>query len=268
MSEQHAPAQPPRPVVLAIGGHDPSGGAGIQADIETIHALGGQPVTLVTAQTAQNTQRFERCLAVAAPELRRQAELLLQDVSVDVIKIGLLPSAEVADVVIGIVASLDRLPVVLDPVLAAGAGTELADEATLRALRQLLARVIVVTPNSHEARQLSGKQQITEAAEALLASGCRHVLITGTHEQTPEVTNTLYSTTRCLSWTWPRLAPIYHGSGCTLASAVATLLGTGLAMDSAAGLAQEYTWHALREGWALGKGQYHPRRLCGTASLF
>jgi hydroxymethylpyrimidine/phosphomethylpyrimidine kinase len=135
-------------------------------------------------------------------------------------------------------------------------------------LRQLLSRVIIVTPNSNEARQLSGKQDLTEAAEALLSFGCRHVLITGTHEQTPAVTNTLYSTTRRLSWTWPRLARNYHGSGCTLASALATLLGTGLAMDSAAGLAQEYTWHALSEGWALGKGQYHPRRLGRMASLF
>ncbi|MGQ0659038.1 MAG: bifunctional hydroxymethylpyrimidine kinase/phosphomethylpyrimidine kinase [Chromatiales bacterium] len=249
------------PVVLAIGGHDPTGGAGIQADFETIHSLGGRPITLITALTAQNTQRFEGCMAVEVAALRRQAELLLQDIEPRAIKIGLVPSTAIAEVVGSLSASTAAAPVVLDPVLAAGTGTAIADEATVKALRSLLPQVTVITPNSHEARRLSGEEALDVAAERLLALGCRHVLVTGTHEPSATVDNTLYSETRRSTWSWERLPQVYHGSGCTLASALATLLGYGFDIEAAATLAQEYTWRTLKEAQLIGHGQWHPRRM-------
>ena len=249
------------PVVLAIGGHDPSGGAGIQADIETIHVLGGQPVTLITSLTAQNTQRFERCIAVSPEQFREQAELLLEDIDVQAIKIGLVPTPGLADVIGSLLQERASVKVVCDPVLVSGTGTATADTATVDALRRLLPLVTVATPNSEEARRLSGEGDLEVAAGRLLELGCKHVLVTGTHEDTPTVANTLYSVTRRMTWTWERLPHVYHGSGCTLASALATLLAHGLEVDSAATLAQEYVWRTLKNGYPLGRGQYHPSRL-------
>ncbi len=257
---QRDPARGP-PVVLAAGGHDPSGGAGIQADIETIVALGGQPVTLVTALTAQNTGLFATCTAVDGATLAQQAELLRQDLQFDAIKIGLLPSAGIASVIGSLLGTSAPCPVVLDPVLAAGAGRPIADDALMEGLRGLLQRVTVITPNSVEARRLTGENSLEAAAECLLKSGCPNVLITGTHESGVTVDNTLYTATRRTTWNWTRLPNTYHGSGCTLASALATLLARSLDIEAAATLAQEFTWLALRGGRQIGRGQWHPRRL-------
>jgi hydroxymethylpyrimidine/phosphomethylpyrimidine kinase len=249
------------PIVLAIGGHDPCGGAGIQADIEAIHANGGYPTTLVTALTAQNTTRFAESLAADADALLRQAELLTQDMAPKAIKVGLIPEQRVGEALAGLLRDVGSVPIVLDPVMAAGAGQPILEAAMLDTLRALLPVTTIVTPNVQEACALGGERDPEAAARSLIERGARFVLLTGTHAPTEEVINTLYSATSCRRWRWPRLPHVYHGSGCTLAAALAAWLARGADIDSAATLAQEYTWRSLRHGLLLGHGQHHPRRL-------
>jgi hydroxymethylpyrimidine/phosphomethylpyrimidine kinase len=165
------------------------------------------------------------------------------------------------------VASLLRehpsLPVVVDPVLAAGGGAQLADEALLQVYRNvILPRASVATPNAAEARRLApGAGDIAVAAAAILAMGTTHVLITGADERTPQVVNILFSRGGGRKdFTWPRLPGRYHGSGCTLASTLAALLARGIPVEDAVQEAQRYTWHTLESAWRLGRGQLIPNR--------
>lgn len=250
------------PVVLCLSGHDPTGGAGVQADIEILRQLGCHPVTVVTALTAQDT-RDVRAIYPQDPEpFLCQARLLLADMPVSAIKIGLLGSAGIAMAVARLIDEAGPLPVVLDPILAAGGGHELADAALLRALRdELLSRARVVTPNTPEARRLTGHREPAACAQDLLNRGCQNVLLTGAHEDGPEVVNRWYRMGMMEETRWPRLPGSYHGSGCTLASALAGGLALGLAMPDAIAEAQRMTWEALRDGYPLGSGQWLPRRL-------
>lgn len=249
------------PVVLAMGGHDPCGGAGIQADIEAIHANGGYPATLVTALTAQNTSRFTECIATDAGALMRQGALLTEDMAPRAIKVGLIPDRSVGEALAGFLQNAGGVPIVLDPVMAAGAGQRILGADMIDTLWGLLPLTTIVTPNIPEACALGGARDPEEAARGLLRRGARYVLLTGTHAATEAVINTLYGPAACRRWRWPRLPYDYHGSGCTLAAALATWLARGADIDSAATLAQEYTWRSLRDGLMLGRGQRHPRRL-------
>jgi hydroxymethylpyrimidine/phosphomethylpyrimidine kinase len=254
------------PVVLAIGGHDPCGGAGIQADIEAINANGGYPATLVTALTAQNTSQFAECVATEPQTLLRQAALLTDDMAARAIKLGLIPDASVGAALAGLLAGAAGIPIVLDPVMAAGAGGLNLGPEMAGALRSLLPLTTVVTPNTDEACALGETRDPDAGARRMLDLGAPFVLLTGTHGATDDVVNTLYSPTGRKRWHWPRLPHVYHGSGCTLAAALATWLARGADIDSAASIAQEYTWRSLRGGLQLGHGQFHPRRLAITPS--
>jgi hydroxymethylpyrimidine/phosphomethylpyrimidine kinase len=155
--------------------------------------------------------------------------------------------------------------VVLDPVLASGRGDALADAETMQVLRSaLLPRTTVLTPNSLEARRLAGAApdaNLPECARTLAKLGCKYVLVTGTHETGAEVVNTLYSARGVVREDrWPRLPGSYHGSGCTLAAAIAALLAKGLEVERAVQQAQEYTWKALAAGFSPGHGQVIPNR--------
>jgi len=253
------------PVVLAAGGHDPCAGAGIQADIEAIAAQGCLAVTLITALTAQNTRGAVRCDPVDPGAFREQARVLIDDVPVAAVKIGLLPSVALVEAMAQVLRTLPPCPIVLDPVLAAGAGGALAEEAVGGALlERLFPHVTVATPNSIEARRLVPRaRDPAQAARALLERGCGYVLVTGGHEQTAnEVENVLYGPGDALErHGWPRLPHQYHGSGCTLAAALAARLAAGESVPEAARAAQCYTFAALQAGFALGHGQWHPRRL-------
>jgi hydroxymethylpyrimidine/phosphomethylpyrimidine kinase len=147
-------------------------------------------------------------------------------------------------------------------VLASGRGDTLADDNLVAALRaDLLPRATVLTPNSVEARRLAGREALDECPPALLDMGCRHVLVTGTHEDTAEVVNTLYARDGTpIAERWPRLPGSYHGSGCTLASALAAALARGLDVAAASHDAQAYTWNALKAGFRPGSGQFLPGR--------
>lgn len=250
------------PVVLALSAHDPSGAAGVQADIESCNANGVVCVSVLTALTAQNTARFDALLPQSPEHFRKQAELLLADIRIDAVKIGLIGSAELVDEIAIVLRRVPGLPVVLDPVLHAGTGTALSTDALLARIRsELLPLTTVVTPNLKEARQLTGVDDRDNAAQVLLERGCRSVLITGADEPTGKVINSLYRPGSAARHDeWERLPGVYHGSGCTLAAAIAAGLARGNDIETAVAGAQHYCWQALKHGYRLGHAQLHPKR--------
>ena len=245
----------PPPLVLSFAATDPTGGAGLQADVLTLAALGCHPLSVATAITVQDTHGVARVQPIDARLVAEQAERLLAELAVAAFKIGVVASAANAQAIAAVLSALPRVPVVLDPVLASGRGDSLADAAVLATMREhLLPRTTVLTPNALEARTLGG------VAECL-ARGCRYVLVTGTHADTPEVVNTLHEAGGIVREDrWPRLPGSYHGSGCTLASAIAARLAHGDAVPKAVRAAQDYTWHALERGFRPASGQYLPVR--------
>ena len=253
---------PDRPIVLSIAGHDPCGGAGIQADIETLAALGCHAATVISSLTLQDSQNVHQVRTLPADWLEEQLEILFQDYPVACIKIGLLGDAETARMLGRVLRGRPKIPLVIDPVLAAGGGTPLATGQLIEALlEQLLPLATVITPNSPEARQLSGEQTLDACADRLLERGCEAVLITGTHEESGEVVNRLYRpNVPVTSESWPRLGHSYHGSGCTLASAIAAGLARGKPLQEAVSAAQAHTWNSLAAGWRPGHGQHLPDR--------
>ena len=243
------------PLVLTFAASDPTGGAGLQADVLTLASLGCHPLSVVTALTVQDTSGVEQLEAVDAELVRRQASRLLAESRVAAFKLGVLGSEANVRAIAQVVAEHARVPLVLDPVLASGRGDVLASEAMIEALLELIVpRATLATPNSLEARRLGGEKR-------LLERGCRYVLVTGTHEPGAEVINRLFGPHGLVREDrWPRLPGSYHGSGCTLASAIAAALASGLDVPAAVRDAQEYTWQALSSGFRPGKGQYIPDR--------
>ena len=258
------------PIVLTFAASDPSAGAGMQADILTIASMGCHPLTVVTAITVQDTSGVDDVQSIEAELVMNQARTVLEDMPVAAFKIGLLGSVENIAVIAEIISDYSEIPLVLDPVLSSGRGDELANEDMLEAMRELLIpQTTILTPNSLEARRLiqdedneDDNPDLAECAKRLVELGCEYVLITGTHENTPTVVNSLYGENGLIrSDSWPRLPGIYHGSGCTLASAIAALLANGLPMEEAVREAQEYTWETLKYGFRPGMGQHIPDRL-------
>ena len=256
------------PIVMTFSGHDPCGGAGIQADIESLVSLGCQAVPVITALTIQDTSGVHAFTPLSAEQVTAQARTVLEDMPVSAFKIGMLGSAENAQAIHAIRQDYPDLPLVLDPVLASGGGTELGTAGLLDAMRSLLLpHTTVLTPNSLEARALAPQaQSLDDCAFTLLEQGSEYVLITGTEdalrEDSPQVVNTLYHEQQLLeTFTWERLPHSYHGSGCTLAASIAGLLAHGLEPFQAINEAQEFTWNALRHGHRPGQGQYLPDRL-------
>ncbi|HEV7412040.1 MAG TPA: bifunctional hydroxymethylpyrimidine kinase/phosphomethylpyrimidine kinase [Casimicrobiaceae bacterium] len=256
------------PVVLTFAASDPSGGAGIQADILTLASMGCHPLSVITAITVQDTLGVEAVQPIDADWVADQARCLLEDMPVDAFKIGALGSVENIAAIAEILSDYPDVPLILDPVLASGRGDELANDEMLHALRELLLpRTTILTPNSMEARRLADVEDEEEpslatCANRLIESGCEFVLITGTHEPTPQVVNTLYGKSGVVrSDSWQRLPGNYHGSGCTLASAIAAMLANGLDLPEAVREAQDYTWHTLQKAYRPGMGQFLPDRL-------
>jgi len=256
------------PIVLTFAASDPSGGAGVQADILTLASMGCHPLSVVTAITVQDTLGVEGVQAIDAEWVADQARCLLEDIPVDAFKIGVLGSVEIVAAIAEIVSDYPDVPLVLDPVLASGRGDEFTTDEMIDAIRELLLpHTTIVTPNSMEARRLANVDDdpdatLAQCAERLIAMGAANVLITGTHETTPDVVNTLYAKSGVVRTdTWARLPGSYHGSGCTLASAIAAMLANGLDLPDAVREAQEYTWHTLQKAYRPGMGQHLPDRL-------
>ena len=266
------------PIVLSFAASDPTGGAGIQADIMTLASMGCHPLTVITAITVQDTAGVEDILAIDPDWVSDQARSLLEDVPVAAFKLGLLGSVENIVAIAEIIADYPDIPLIFDPVLASGRGDQFANEDMVDAMLELLLpQTTIITPNSLEARRLTLSEEnedqdedaaggreyadLAECARRLIVAGSEFVLITGTHENTEQVANTLYGSHGMVrSDKWERLPGSYHGSGCTLASAIAANLANGLEMAEAVKDAQEYTWQALAAGFRPGMGQHLPDR--------
>ena len=257
------------PIVMVFAASDPSGGAGLQADIMTLSSMGCHPLSVLTALTVQDSAGVEDAMAIDADWVADQARALLEDMPVAAFKIGMLGSVENIAAIAEIISDYPEIPLVLDPVLASGRGDELASEDMIAAMRELLLpQTTLLTPNSLEARRLAQDEEndddhpdLAECARRLIGAGSEFVLVTGTHEHSVQVVNTLYGENGLIrSDAWERLPGSYHGSGCTLASAIAANLANGLDMAEAVRDAQDYTWQALANGFRPGMGQYLPDR--------
>ena len=257
------------PLVLAFAASDPSGGAGMQADILTLASMGCHPLSVLTAITVQDTLGVEGIMALDAEWVADQARCLLEDMPVDAFKIGVLGSVENIAAIAEIVSDYPDVPLVLDPVLASGRGDELAsdDDDRARCASSCCRRRRSSRPTARSAPARRGRRRRRAVARrraraALLELGAEYVLITGTHEATPQVVNTLYGQDGVVRTdTWQRLPGSYHGSGCTLASAIAAMLANGLELPEAVREAQDYTWHTLKKAYRPGMGQFLPDRL-------
>jgi len=259
---------PSLPAVLTFAASDPTSGAGLQADLLALASMGCYPLSVVTALTVQDTAGVESVLAIDPDWVADQARCVLEYMPVAAFKVGMLGSTEIVTIVAEVVSDYPDVPLVLDPVLASGRGDEFAGEDMVSAIRELLVpQSTVVTPNVMELRRLAGEDDhgdaaLADCAQTLLDSGCEYVLVTGTHDSTADVVNTLYHRSGVVrSDTWQRLPGSYHGSGCTLAAALAANLARGLDIGEAVFEAQDYTWHALARAFRPGMGQHLPDRL-------
>ena len=252
-----------KPIVMCFSGLDPTGGAGIQADIETLFSAGCHCAPVVTCLTVQNTQNALGITATNPALLVQQARAVLEDMPVKCFKVGLLADVQSIEVLHTLFKDYPRIPVVLDPVLNAGGGFEFGGQEIIDAIKSLLLPLTkVLTPNTEELKQLAPLADTLDAgAHELLESGCQHILVTGTHATTPDVENRLYSTHQdVVAFNWPRLENNYHGSGCTLAAAIAGYLAHDLDYHAAIQQAQRFTWESLSHGFRIGFGQHLPNR--------
>lgn len=258
------------PCVMTFAATDPSSGAGLQADILTLASIGCHPLSVVTGITAQDTVGVEGVMAVDADWVNEQARTILEDVKVSAFKLGVLGSVENVTVVAEIMADYPDVPLLIDPILTSGRGDELSNDEMQAAMCELLfPQATLITPNSIEARRLAFYDEgdeiksiaLEESAQRLLGMGTEYVFITGTHERSTDVVNSLYGVDGLIKeYHWERLPGSYHGSGCTLTSAIAACLAHGLTIEEALQEAQEYTWQALKHAFRPGMGQFIPDR--------
>ena len=250
-----------KPIVLVIAGHDPSGGAGIQADIESIASAGCYAISVITSLTAQNTDKITKISSQDPCFFREQIKLIFDDFNISACKIGMVSSPEIVSVIHEELSNI-KVPIVLDPIINSGTGKNLSSKKTYeKILSELLPLSMIITPNSLEAKILTETDDLKIAANKLLGYGTKSVLITGSHEKTNAVLNTLYEKDSLpVKYEWKRLAGSFHGSGCTLSSRIAANIALGNNLQNAVEDAQEYTWQTLNNGLKLGKRQIHPNR--------
>lgn len=251
-----------KPHVLVLSGLDPSGGAGIQADIQAITALGCHPLPVLTCLTVQDTHNVHGAEAVDADLIHRQLLCLEGDTPIHAIKTGALGDESVIEVLAEFLDNREPLPYVLDPVIKAAGGGELADEKLVAAmLEQLFPRASVVTPNGPELTQLGGNADEAEAAKALLGHGCDAVLGTGGHGTGEFITNRLFNADGSdRHWQQPRIGGEYHGSGCTLAAGISAGMARGQTLEAAIETGQDFVAASIRGALRVGGGQPVPDR--------
>jgi hydroxymethylpyrimidine/phosphomethylpyrimidine kinase len=253
-----------KPCVLVFAGLDPSGGAGLSADLQAVAGQGAHALTVCTALTVQDNDRVFGVQPVEADMVHRQAWALIGKCAISAVKIGIAGSAANALAIAEVIAHLrerqPELPVVLDPVLASGHGDLLSRDDAVQALAPLLPLTTIITPNGPEAQALGDATRPDAQAQALRARGCRHILVTGGHGDGADIVNRWYGPGVPREWRWARLAGEFHGSGCTLASAIAGQLGLGVPIAVALEHAQRYTDLALRDAYAIAEGQRIPLR--------
>ncbi|TWC68434.1 hydroxymethylpyrimidine/phosphomethylpyrimidine kinase [Herbaspirillum sp. SJZ099] len=275
----NASYRPTPPCVLVFSGSDPSGGAGMQADIPAISALGCHPLSVPTALTVQDNVSVFAVHALDPELVRHQAQVLIDRFDIAAVKLGIAGSRDNAEAIAALIGQLrarnPALPVVLDPVLANGKGDNLSKDDAARVIEPLYALATVITPNLNEARRLCGDVPPGRQAAALMRRGCGHVLLKGGHgPQESDVVNRWYgqppdagqgedadAAEESARWRWARLPDEFHGSGCTLAAALSALLARGFEMHDAIAGAQDYCQHALATSYAIAAGQRIPNRV-------
>lgn len=248
--------------VLICAGSDSSGGAGIQADIKTVTMLGAYATTAVTALTAQNTRGVFGIIAVPPAFVRQQMMLVLDDIGADAIKTGMLYDAATIETVAAVIEEqAPGVALVVDPVMVASAGTPLLDPGALDVLKtRLIARAAIITPNLPEAEALLGRKipdaaAMEEAARAMLVLGPRAVLLKGGHLASDIITDVLATRSTLDRFSFPRIHTTHtHGTGCTLASAIAAGLAQGMELKSAVARARDYVRRAIETAPGLGQG--------------
>lgn len=254
--------RPPR--VLAIAGSDSSGGAGIQADIKTIAMLGGYAMTAITTVTAQNSVGVQAIAPMSGDVVHTQIRSCIDDIGVDAIKIGMLHDVEIIEAVASALNSLGDVPVILDPVMIATSGAALIDPAAIDALQaRLFPRATLITPNLPELghllkRNLTDSSQLAEAAEELACQTGAAVLAKGGHTSDRRIIDILYmpgDNARAVQFDHARIdTPHTHGTGCTLSSAIATLLGHGQPLEHAVRLGRNFVRAAIENAPGYGQG--------------
>ena len=245
--------------ILIVAGSDSGGGAGIQADIKTVTMLGGHAMTAVTAITAQNTQGVTAVHPIPAETILAQIDAVVSDIGVDAVKIGMIGSAFAAEQVASRLEQLKAeqpgVPIVFDPVMVATSGSSLADEPTIAAFGRLMDVATISTPNLPELKRLTSEEDPVAAALHLVGRhGCA-VLIKGGHEEGDALADALIETDNMTSWQGQRIdTTSTHGTGCTLASAIAVFLAQGSTLADSVARAREFVRVALREAPGLGGG--------------
>jgi hydroxymethylpyrimidine/phosphomethylpyrimidine kinase len=252
-------------IALTIAGSDSSGGAGIQADLKTFTALGVYGAAVITALTAQNTRGVTGVEPVRAPFVFAQIEAVLSDLAVGAIKTGMLANADIVEAVARILRAAPSRPLVVDPVMVATSGDVLlAPDAVEAVKRDLMPLATLATPNLAEAAWLLGgkiaetEAEAAEQARALLAFGCKAVLVKGGHGGGETAVDILCDSAGIERFERPRIdTPHTHGTGCTLSAAVAGLMAQGAPLREAVGRAKAFVWEALMHGRDLrvGKGR-------------
>ncbi len=265
MSDQETrqEGQAPRGRVLSIAGSDSGGGAGVQADIKTVTALGGYAATAITAVTVQNTRGVSDVHHVPPGVIAAQIDAVLSDIGADAIKIGMLATTAVVSTV---AEALDAAgwpaPVILDPVMIAKGGAPLLADAAVDALaRELLPRAALITPNAPEAERITGvaiggPEDLVAAGAALIEMGAQAALVKGGHLSGAHVTDVLVRRAGApVVWRSARIDTRHtHGTGCTLASAIAAHVAQGCDLEQAVGLARAYVHAAIAHAPGLGAG--------------
>ncbi|MHA3787630.1 bifunctional hydroxymethylpyrimidine kinase/phosphomethylpyrimidine kinase [Flavobacterium hauense] len=241
------------PVVLTIAGTDPTGGAGIQADLKTFAALGCYGMSVITALVAQNTCGVRSIHSVPSEFVKAQLEAVLEDIQPDAIKIGMVHSVELVNVIAEVLGNYPQIPVVFDPVMIATSGHRLIEEDTVAAIAEKLFPLAkVITPNMDEAALLAGipvktVEDMYEAAARIMSLGCESLLLKGGHLQSQKLTSMLVNAADLVKEYYSdKIETInMHGSGCTLSSAIAAYLARGLELKDAVTKAQEYVHDAI-----------------------
>jgi len=251
--------------VLIVAGSDSGGGAGIQADIKTVTALGGFAMTALTAVTAQNTSGVSRIDYMAPDMVAEQMTMVLEDIGADVIKLGMLGNAGIMEAVGQVLAKYPCIPCVIDPVMVATSGAKLMAPDGEVALARLYKRCFMLTPNLPELEMLHGnalscRDDMLEAARGLARSqGIEWVLAKGGHLTGPHLTDILVHRETTRFYTDERIETLHtHGTGCTLASAIATGLAQGLDAPAAVTRARHYVRQAILQAPSYGKGTARP----------
>lgn len=247
--------------LLIIAGSDSGGGAGIQADIKTAAAHGVFATTAITALTAQNTHGVHGVLPVAADFVRAQIDAVLGDIGADAVKTGMLANAEIIEAV---AATNFPAPLVVDPVMVATSGDKLLEDDAVAALKKLISKAALVTPNIPEAEILAGMkidglEDMQAAAAKILQLGCAAVLVKGGHMRGDKLVNLLATADKSWSFEYARInTNSTHGTGCTLASAIACGLASGKSLQDAVKNAGDYVHNAILNAPDIGSGKNKP----------